>query len=710
MATEAVDLPIHEHPLFPSARCIDDECDGCHVNGFMYAGYFCNEPYCYVWFHKDCAEAPGEISHSSHPEHPLLLTNDSKDGPCDLCGQKLLTPCYSCPTCEFKVDLTCGMKPSPPAIEHPLCHDHAVVFLKIREEKVPCELCKESIEGPSYSCLECDMYFHVNCVHLSEEVNHPCHSIHPLKLITSESLTDDAEKSCLLCGNIPAENMLYHCSVCNFTSCLGCTKNPPLLVIEHMKTHKHPLTLLPRRISCICDVCGKKCQFTAYVCLQCDFVTARKCIDRPRVININRHDHRIYLTHHLGTGYSECGVCHKNVSQYKGAYSCSVCPNYAVHSTCAVRTDVWDGVELEGTTEITEDISPFKVVGDNLICHFSHEEHQLKLHKEDVIHDERRRCEACIHPVQFGSIYVCEEEECCFVLHEKCANLPMKKRLVFGTRPYTLMKETTEITHCELCGILSDGFAYSSHEWSDVDVHCGSLNEPLVHDGHIHPLYFAKKEEHTCDGCQKSIEDYMLRCKACDFDLCLYCATLPEKIWHRNDGHPLTLCCGEKEEASGKYWCDICEKELDPSIWFYTCYDCGVTLHAQCVLGDFSRLVLGQIYSFGEKEIEFEAVPNNINTRPFCIQCNSRCKVSVILKILKDSEDGSDDGSDDVSDDVSDDPSNDVSDDTSDDDSDVVSDVVSDDASNDDSDDTSDDHNGYICSRSCLSSYLGEEI
>ncbi|KAG7534884.1 Zinc finger PHD-type [Arabidopsis thaliana x Arabidopsis arenosa] len=427
MATTAVNLPIHEHPLFPIARCIHGECDGCHVNGFMYSGYFCNEPYCYVWFHKECGEAPAEINHSSHPQHPLLLTSDSRDGPCDLCGQKLLPPCYSCSTCEFKVDLTCGMKPSSPAIEHPLCHDHPVVLLKIREEKVPCELCKESIEGPSYSCLECDVYFHVDCVHLSKE---------------------------------------------------------------------------------------------------CEFVTEGACIDIPRVININRHDHRIYLTLHLGAGYSSCGVCHKNVNQYKGAFSCSACPNYAVHTTCAVRWDVWDGVELEGIPEIIEDISPFKVVGDNLISHFSHEEHPLKLHKDDVIHDESIRCAACVHPVGFDSIYCCEK--CPFMLHEKCANLPMKKRLVFGTRPFTLIKETTRSTNCKLCEILSDGFTYRSRDWSDVDVHCGSLNEPLVHDGHEHPLYFAKKENHFCDGCQNRIE----------------------KIWHRNDGHPLTLCCGEKENAS----------------------------------------------------------------------------------------------------------------------------------------------------------------
>ena len=179
-------LAIHKHPLFPSARFFLGECAGCHVKEHIYGGYICNEPCCYGWFHKECAEAPPEINHHpSHLEHPLLLTNDSqpKDSPCDCCGKDLLSPCYTCPTCEFKVDLICGMKPSPPAIEHPMCHDHSLVFLKKREVEVPCEACKESIDGPSYSCLECiHVYFHLDCVHLSKEMYHPCHPSHPLEV------------------------------------------------------------------------------------------------------------------------------------------------------------------------------------------------------------------------------------------------------------------------------------------------------------------------------------------------------------------------------------------------------------------------------------------------------------------------------------------------------------------------------------------------
>ncbi|XP_010485025.1 PREDICTED: uncharacterized protein LOC104763339 [Camelina sativa] len=639
MGTIPVNLPTHEHPLFPSARNVAFTCKGCHVEGIGYGGYKCNDYYCNAWFHKECAEAPSEISHPSHPQHQLSLTNDHGDHPCDLCGQKFLSPCYSCSTCQFALDLACGIRPSPFEIENPICHDHSLVFLKKKEEEASCEVCKDSIAGPSYSCLECDVYFHVDCVNLSKEVNHPCHPVHPLMLMESESLPEDAKKTCIFCEAQP-ENVLYHCSFCNFSTCLACSKNPPPIVMEHTKTHKHPLTLFSREISFTCNACGiEDNDMKPYMCLQCDFVVHGICIGLPQVININRHDHRISCTHHLGHANLICGVCRKSVSQFYGGYSCSSCPNYTVHSQCAVKTNVWDGVELEGVPEDEEDIAPYKVVGDDLICHFSHEKHTLRFYKDNIIHDGRTRCEACSQPVEFDPIYSCED--CCFILHEKCANHPLKKRLVFSTRPFKLQEAGTgvrKVLDCAYCRIFSTGFEYTSLIAKNVDVHCGSLSEPFIHDdGHLHPLYFDTldpKQRHNCNGCRNRIDGHLLRCEPCIFDLCLSCASLPKKIRHSSDEHPLTLFCGGK--TGDKYWCDICERELDPKKWFYTCSDCGVTMHVECVIGDFSRLMPGSIIDIGG--YGFEVVLNNHNTRPLCRECFSRCKVSVILKDLEDNE------------------------------------------------------------------------
>ncbi|RID71101.1 hypothetical protein BRARA_C03059 [Brassica rapa] len=579
--TRAYKLPIHNHPLFPSAVFCYVECDGCHVKEPIYGGYICNELSCYGWFHKECAEAPPEINHHpSHSEHPLLLTNDSqpKDSPCDC------------------LDLICGMKPSPPAIENPMCHDHSLVFLKKREVDVPCEACKESIGGPSYSCLEChNVYFHLDCVHLQKEVNHPCHPSHPLKVVALAD-NQDAEKSCHFCVFQPEKKVCYHCSVCNFTMCFGCIKNPPPLVIENTKTHKHPLRLLLSRIAFTCKVCGiQGYRSKPYICVKCDFLVHGDCIGLPRVININRHDHQISFTQHLGRRGTQCGFCWRDVSQYYGAYFCSVCPNYTVHSLCAFIYNAWNGVNLEGIPERSEDISPFKVVGHNLIHHFSHNKHTLRLLKDnvDIQDDECIRCEACIHPVQVGQIY--SYTECCFVLHEKCANLPMMKRFLFDRTAYMLECDRSA-TYCKLCGMFVCWF-----------------------------------QNNYCDACKRVPHDYMLRCDKCDFDLCLYCVTLPEKIWHMSDEHPLTLSCDGNMSGKNWCWCDICESELDPSKWFFMCSHCGVALHVQCVLGDFSRLKPGGLYTLFERR-EYEVVLNNRNTRPFCSHCRSRCKVPVILK------------------------------------------------------------------------------
>lgn len=245
------------------------------------------------------------------------------------------------------------------------------------------------------------------CTSTWKEVNHPCHSNHLLKFIASGSLSDEAEKTCILCER-QQENMLYHCSICNFTACLGCTKSPPPLFIAHTKTHKHELTLFPKAMSYDCQLSGTVRDSRAYMCLPCRFVVNGHFINLPQVININRHDHRISFTHQLGPGYFKCGVCRESVRKGVGAYACVVCGNYAVHSLCALYRNVWDGVELEGTPEIIEDVSPFKVMGDNLISHFSHDKHALRLHKDSIIHDEYTRCEACTYPIGFDPIHSCE--------------------------------------------------------------------------------------------------------------------------------------------------------------------------------------------------------------------------------------------------------------------------------------------------------------
>ncbi|CAA7054196.1 unnamed protein product [Microthlaspi erraticum] len=293
------------------------------------------------------------------------------------------------------------------------------------------------------------------------------------------------------------------------------------------------------------------------------------CITLPRLININRHEHRVSRTSLLGVLNSVCGVCRQKVDWTCGGYSCQKCPGYVVHSKCATRKDVWNGKELEGIPEETEDIEPYVVIDDNTIQHFSHKEHYLRLNFDGVLCEDNKHCNACTQPISLESFYGCIMD-CDFMLHKKCAEFPKKKWHVLHNERLTLVPRKSDFFVCDACYRVSNGFVYQ-HGDMELDVLCSSISEPFVHPSHPdHPLYYILRDEDgICSGCNLE-ESHVLSCieVGCGFVLGFKCATLSHVIKHRVDDHPLTLCYGE--EASGKYWCDICETETDPSKWFYT--------------------------------------------------------------------------------------------------------------------------------------------
>lgn len=53
-----------------------------------------------------------------------------------------------------------------------------------------------------------------------------------------------------------------------------------------------------------------------------------------------------------------------------------------------------------------------------------------------------------------------------------------------------------------------------------LDVRFSSMSEPLLHDGHPHPLYYYKRQGKSCPSCHnKMVKPRVLCCDACDFDL-----------------------------------------------------------------------------------------------------------------------------------------------------------------------------------------------
>ncbi|RID52645.1 hypothetical protein BRARA_G00097 [Brassica rapa] len=581
---------VHNHPLLPLTRFVFGMCKGCDFMGYIYGGYCCNELGCGgEVFHKECGEALPEINHSSHPGHLLKLFSRETYS-CSLCGESRFLFGYSCSICNFKLDLDCARRAAPlPILSKPSVHEHPLELCpssKFVDDAIDCKVC--GYLGfyciVKYKCVQCNLFFHIECVTFFPEAYHTSHPKHSLKYLLCEAAAPSyADKKCILCGN-ELGKPIHHCDVCNFSICTRCMRNPPPLGVVSLTTHDHQLHLVPRHIEFTCDACGTTGERSPYFCLQCNFMIHRECIGLPRVININRHNHRISYTPSLGQGKWKCGVCRKEVNGFYGAYTCAKCPTFAVHARCATRNDVWDMVEREGTPE-EEEVAPYEVIDDTTIKHFSHD-HNLRINKDGEILQESILCGACAFQICSEPFYSCEQ----------CSSEPTDD----------------EISCCHLCSQLFTGFMYTNG-LKTIDVRCGSFSEPFVHASHPHPLYYSQRYSVSCSECRWNGE---LTCDECDFTLCFHCGYLPKKVMrHRYDDHPLSLYCGEESK------------------WFYTCNDCGVLLHISCAVGSFTYMMPGPCLKYDKHG---EVVSNTSVCRAVCTRCNIRCILPSIFKGYKD--------------------------------------------------------------------------
>ncbi|XP_010456811.1 PREDICTED: uncharacterized protein LOC104738316 [Camelina sativa] len=640
MDCKGVSLPLFDdHLMMPWNDLRKGDC--CGRFEAINDGYYCK--CCDFFVHKKCGdETTKYMEHPCHSIHTLKLVGGERikrvSHSCDLCGKRIdMDQCYRCKICDFDVDLYCAKYPPPEFIDISETHHHKLTLLKKRIDFDCKAKCGQAGNGFPYKCHECDLAFHVDCVwnpseakHLSE-VNHSYHPLHPLKLKTGQP-PDYSDGKCRLCGR-EIDELYYHCPSCNFTLDMHCVLNPPPESMRDSKAHDHQLILLPRLDSFTCNACGLKGDRSPYICVLCGFMIHQECLYLPRLININRHDHRISRTSVIGVINSTCGVCRQKMDWSYGGYYCQSCPDYFVHSRCATRRDVWNGKELDGVPEDTETLQV--VIDNTTIQHFSHIEHYLRLHINGFRWEEIKRCRACTYPIGLQSFYSCID--CDFILHQTCAEFPRKIWHVLYNERLTLVTSETNVFECDACYRMSNGFRYQ-REGKVLDVLCGTISEPFFHPSHPHhPLYYIlQDEERECTGCNK-LASHVLTCieEDCWFVLDFKCATLPQVAKHcTDDDHPFSLYYGKK--ANGKHWCDICGKETNIRTWFYTCKDYQDTLHIDCVVGDFSGLMPTTTIQVLSRS--FVVVLNNGVTRPFCRWCKSRCMYPIMLKMLGTSD------------------------------------------------------------------------
>ncbi|KAJ0263935.1 hypothetical protein HA466_0023770 [Hirschfeldia incana] len=505
-----------------------------------------------------------------------------------------------------------------------------------------------------YYCTTCRVDFKDDCLFHSNKITHPYHLQHPLTyfLLNTKSEINNTIPfildACSWCGNKP-DSWVYSCYICSFCLCVPCSKNTPPLTIAKPKSHHHPLLFLPRPLLVPCDACGLvRASEASYTCFQCSYMVHESCMSLPRVTKLTRHSHRLSHTPFRPPSVLSCGVCYRAVDVRFGQYSCDHedC-SYVVHSKCATHNEVWDGRELEWepeSQEETEDVASFKKVGDDLIKYFSHE-HHLKIENYDAVRDAKKQCEACILPIDPRCFYGCTQ--CDYSLHEVCAGLPRKldhplhkHRLVLDPAPLN----DYDYMNCSTCYRTSSGFRYKCieeecrHRTCHIDLRCISIPEcTFTHKSHEHPLFISVSYGLggwvTCQICQIRCGRAILHCSKCEFTMCFRCATIPTELHYKHDHkHPLSLCYGESDDDVGKYWCEICEMEVDSKKWFYMCNQCCITVHRECIFNSSIYMKSGSTFDWNGYLVRTDST--NSPTRQLCAVCEERCTFSVCYTLV----------------------------------------------------------------------------
>ncbi|KAJ0436425.1 putative chromatin regulator PHD family [Helianthus annuus] len=216
-------------------------------------------------------------------------------------------------------------------------------------------------------------------------------------------------------------------------------------------------------------------------------------------------------------------------------------------------------------------------------------------------HDPMKRiqllCDGCVRPITSGPIYVCDNEgHCNFMLHEWCSQLPTEVNGHFAHQRHTLILHSKApprkffgVFNCNICWLPCNGFAYCCIDCNNfiIDVQCAFLPKEITHTFHPNHLLSWVYPESLGDECRMCGYWYQrisFECRTCnDFRLDAKCALfIPETTRNKCDKHPMKLSYFPIENHKSDYFCEVCERELNPERPFYHCRECMQSMHTAC--------------------------------------------------------------------------------------------------------------------------------
>ncbi|XP_047957579.1 uncharacterized protein LOC125203306 [Salvia hispanica] len=168
-------------------------------------------------------------------------------------------------------------------------------------------------------------------------------------------------------------------------------------------------------------------------------------------------------------------------------------------------------------------------------------------------------------------------------------------------------------TYCGVCCTHTNGLYYACTKCDDgfkVDIKCASMPETIYHAAHHpHTLNLLSKEDTemrasdtSCDGCNDYFwfSNNSYACGSCDYIVHFECAVLPaSNTSGRWDKHHLLLMHDATLNRPGDFYCNQCEKQMNPKRWMYHCRSCDISFHPRCLVttsGGFRNIKFGQKY------------------------------------------------------------------------------------------------------------------
>ncbi|XP_057770814.1 protein VACUOLELESS GAMETOPHYTES-like [Salvia miltiorrhiza] len=207
---------------------------------------------------------------------------------------------------------------------------------------------------------------------------------------------------------------------------------------------------------------------------------------------------------------------------------------------------------------------------------------------------------------------------CNYNLHMECFHLPPRLPSIrLHHQPgHDLILESSDklgFDYCHVCAFTSSGLYYACIGCKfKADIKCTSLPDTIYHTAHPqHPLNLVshndvhQKQRHqyycgaNCGGRSSSFDCYA--CSSCEFIVHIRCAMLPASFtscrWDKH--HPLPLTYNANLNHPGEFYCDKCEREMNPKSWMYHCRHCDISFHPRCFktrFGWYSNIRFGKEY------------------------------------------------------------------------------------------------------------------